>query len=84
MQTVRTTVNLPVELHQRLREQAFQEKKSLNRVIVQRIDGMGESGGADKGNQIQEALELFDRVAKSGKKIDLLKALREDRDRDGR
>lgn len=35
-ETIRTQVRLPAELHREMKEQAYRERKSLNRVIVER------------------------------------------------
>ena len=75
---IRTTVSLPNDVHDELRLLAFQTKKSLNEVILEKIKGKPSSHHVD----VASAHELFDLVAACNKNVDLITALREDRDRD--
>ena len=74
---IRTTITLPEPLHQSLRFEAIRQKKSLGAVILQKIQGKHSSAA-----NLADDRALFAQVAKSGKKIDLARALRQERHRD--
>ena len=80
MQTVRATITFPYDLHEELRAEAFRQRKSLSKVIVEKIKPIKKQLSVEE--QIKRDFALFDKVGKSGLQIDLVKALREDRDRD--
>lgn len=86
MQTIRTTVNFPRDLHQELRFEAFKKRKTLNSVVIEKLYEKRRSKKHRAKNvekRIKEAFKVFDEVARSGRQdIDLVKALREERDRD--
>ena len=77
MQLVRTTISLPVDLHEELRQVAFMSKKSMGEVLTEKLLMKKNSA-----SQVREDWELFSMVAKKGKKINLLDELRKDRNRD--
>ncbi len=81
MQTVRATITFPYDLHEELRAEAFRQRKSLSRILVERINPVKNRKFSTK-EQLKKDHALFERVGKSGLQIDLVKALREDRDRD--
>ncbi|MDO8451926.1 MAG: hypothetical protein Q7S76_03590 [bacterium] len=82
-QTVRTTINLPEDLHRELRLQAVREKKSLSGLVTDRLSGrMNNDSHVSVEERIRQDFELFDDIGRSGRQIDLVKALREERDRD--
>lgn len=74
---------MPEDLYNDLRFLAFQEKKSLSRLLVEKIENKKE---VKKTLSVEERVRrdfvFFDKVARSGRQIDLVKALRKERDRD--
>ncbi len=81
MDTIRTTISLPSELHEELRIQAVREKKSVGRVIAERLRTATLSGGSLQ-EKIEADVNFFKKVARGGKKVNLVAALREERSRD--
>lgn len=83
MDTIRTTVSLPVDLHEQLRLQAIKEKKSLGDLIEEKFRAKKKkTKKLSIGEQIKRDFALFDLAAKSSVEYDAEKAVREDRDRD--
>ena len=80
MQTVRATITFPYDLHEELRREAFQKRISLSRVLIEKIKPAKKKLSMEE--QLKRDFTLFDKVGRSGLQIDLVKALREDRDRD--
>jgi hypothetical protein len=80
---IRTTITLPSHLHQELREKAFRYHKSFNEVILDQLREKPEQEYHSKSIdvQVEEDLSFFQQVGKMGKQIDLMKAIREERDR---
>lgn len=83
-QTIRTTITLPVDVHNDLRSEAFKYHKSFNQVLVERVCEKPEREYLAKSTEekIQETFAFFDKIAKMGEPIDAVKAVREERDRD--
>lgn len=77
MQLVRTTISLPVALHEELRQTAFVSRKSMGEVLTEKL--LGKKGEV---NLVKKDWRLFEAVAKRGKKVNLLAELRKDRGRD--
>ena len=83
MDMIRTTISIPVALHEELRHRAISEKKSLGDLVVEKFKGKKKkSKNIDIEEQIKRDLELFDLAAKSSIEYDAARAVREDRDRD--
>lgn len=83
MDTIRTTVTLPVDLHEQLRLQAIKEKKSLGDLIEEKFKGKKKKvRKLSVEEQIKRDFALFDLAAKSSVEYDAEKAVREERDRD--
>lgn len=84
MQMIRTTINFPSELHRELRMEAIKTKRSLTKVVVDKLQkSKPRKPASDVQKRIKQAMKIFDEVARSGRQdIDLVKALREERDRD--
>lgn len=80
MQTVRATITFPYDLHEELRLEAFRQRKSLSRILIEKIKPAKKKLSIEE--QLKKDFALFDKVGRSGLQIDLVKALREDRDRD--
>ena len=77
-QTVRTTISLPYDLHEDLRQEAFERRKSMGEVLVEKLRGKSEK----VVSKTKTDWQLFELVAKKGKKIDLTAELRRYRGRD--
>ncbi len=83
MDVIRTTISLPVDLHEALRMRAIIEKKSLGELIEEKFRGKKKK--ARKLNideQIKKDLQLFSSAAKYSVEYDAVRAVREERDRD--
>lgn len=80
MQTVRATITFPYDLHEELRQEAFRKRTSLSRVLIEKVRPAKKKVSVEE--QLKKDFALFDKVGRSGLQIDLVKALREDRDRD--
>ena len=83
MDSIRTTITLPIELHERLRLLSVKEKRSLGELISDKF-GQRKSGKKTVSVEleIKKSFTLFDKVAKSSVSFDAAKAVREERDRD--
>jgi hypothetical protein len=86
MQTIRTTIALPADLHHKFKKKAFQHKKSFNQVVIDALyeKPQKEYSVQSEDQRIAETLAFFQKVGKMGRKIDLAEAIREDRDRNDR
>jgi hypothetical protein len=83
MQMIRTTISLPEDVHTNFRILALQQKKTFNDVILANLlikKRTKKNKSID--DQIASDFALFDEIARSGIKIDAVKAVREERDRD--
>ena len=76
---IRTTISLPEEIYERMRIEAFEHRKTFGQIIAEKWNTKLHGRPAQK---IARAHSLFDVVAKNGLRIDLVKALREERNRD--
>lgn len=75
-QMIRTTVNLPIDVHEEWRLESVQKKMSLGDLILEK------TGRKMKTSDLDADFAFFDKIGRMGKQIDMVKALREDRDRD--
>jgi|GEM_PF-1941232 len=84
MKTVPTTLRLPTDLHESLREKAFQYKQSLNSVIVSTLREAPERKYSSRSieKETEDDIQFFKKMAKIGPQIDPVKAVRAERDRD--
>lgn len=83
MDVIRTTISLPVDLHEALRMKAITEKKSLGELIEEKFRGKKKkTRKISIEEQIKKDFALFDETARSSVKYDAVRAVREDRDRD--
>lgn len=82
MLMIRTTITLPEDLYSDLRLIALEEKKSLNSLILEKLNRKPIRKAVSLDDEIEETLAFFRKVAKMGKRIDAVKAVREERDRD--
>lgn len=80
---IRTTISLPVDLHEELRLLSIKEKKSLGYLIEEKFRGKKKkTKKLSVAQQIKRDFALFDATARSSVKYDAEKAVREERDRD--
>ena len=78
---MRATITFPYDIHEELREEAFHRRQSLSQVVVGKVKPQKKRLSVEE--QIKKDFALFDKVARSGVQgIDLVKALREERNRD--
>ena len=83
MDMMRTTISIPIDLHEELRMQAIIEKKSLGEIIEEKFRGKRKKAGKMSiEERIKKDFALFDETARSSVKYDAVRAVREDRDRD--
>lgn len=83
MDMIRTTISLPVDLHEELRIRALKEKKSLGDLIEEKFrKKKKKTKKISIDEQIKRDFALFDETARSSVKYDAVRAVREDRDRD--
>jgi len=83
MDTIRTTITLPIELHERLRIMSITQKKPLGELIAEKYSQekpMKKHKSIKR--EIEEDFALFDKVARSSVPYDAARAVREERDRD--
>lgn len=76
IQTVRTTISLPVDFHSQLRVRALKEKVSFSD-LIQSLLGLK---ALDQGDFLSSSLGFFDKTRKSGKQIDGVSYIRKMRD----
>ena len=84
MNTVRTTITLPEDLHEELKLQALKEKKSFSDVLVEkiRIKKVSYRRKSVK-KEVEETIRFFRKIAQEGEPIeDAAKVVREERSRD--
>jgi hypothetical protein len=83
MDMIRTTISLPVDFHEELRLLAIKEKKSLGRLIEEKLKGI-KKGTIKKSfdEKIKDDFALFDLIAKTSHKFDAVSAVREEREKD--
>lgn len=84
MDIIRTTISLPVDLHEELRLLSIRQKKSLGDLIEEKFRGRKKkkTKKISIAQQIKRDFALFDLAAKSSVEYDAEKAVREERDRD--
>ena len=83
MDTVRTTITLPADLHEQLRLLSIKEKKSLGELVAETFKyRQRKPKKMNVEEQIKRDFALFDATARSSVEYDAVKAVREERDRD--
>ena len=83
MNTVRTTISLEADLHRQVLAQANNLGLSMSEVVNKRL--MNPNFGKSRAQieeKIAEDRRFFRQLSHKGRKVDLVKALREYRDRD--
>lgn len=82
MQTVRTTITFPEELHQKLLVEAVTTKKTLSKLVVEKLGKRKRAlQHTTMEMRIRRGRAFFDRVARMGKPINAVQAVREERER---
>ncbi len=79
MKTIRTTVTLPEDVYDMIRIKAAQEQKTFGEII---IDFVKQKNVDSIQKRVEQDFAFFQKLARKSPKIDMVKALREDRDRD--
>ncbi|MBI2010280.1 MAG: hypothetical protein HYS86_03860 [Candidatus Chisholmbacteria bacterium] len=79
MTTIRTTISLPADVYEAVRQESFLKRRSFGEVIAHRFRSTKRQ---DTPTQpLTKDFSLFDQIASSGKSIDLKRALRQERNR---
>ncbi|KKT58031.1 MAG: hypothetical protein UX91_C0007G0061 [Candidatus Amesbacteria bacterium GW2011_GWB1_47_19] len=81
MDTIRTTITLPADIHAEWRWEALKKRISLGEVILEKT-GVKRSNKLPLEKRLKRDYAIFDRVSRSGVKLDAARAVREERDRD--
>lgn len=80
MQQIRTTITLPMYLHRVLKQEALDRGKSFNQLLLDKLGG--HDSGSDLEEKIAGDIAFFREIGRMGnQEVDLLEALRQDRDR---
>jgi hypothetical protein len=82
---IRTTITLPLEVHDSLRATAYKTKQSYGEVISEWMNTARfavHSSFKYSPEKKQRLSELFTELAKKGPQINAVQSVREDRDRD--
>lgn len=83
MDTIRTTITIPLDLHEELRLQSIKERKSLGRLVTEKFKERVKVSKkmVDIDKRIRQDFKLFDLAAKSSIKLDAAVVVRQERDR---
>lgn len=71
--TIRTTVNFPVHRHRQLKLEAVQRGTTMSDVVLQKM-------GWRQETTVDDDLAFFEKLRKSGRQINAVKAIRETRE----
>lgn len=83
MQMIRTTIPLPVDVHQEWRMEALLKKVTLGELILEKAGVKKKKNSRmNIDRQIEKDFAYFDKIGRSGLEIDAVAAVREDRNRD--
>ena len=82
LQTIRTTITLPLHIHEEWRMESVQKKIALGDLILEKARVNRKPKARLLEKQMTADFSFFDEVGRMGDQIDMVKALREDRDRD--
>jgi len=77
MNTIRTTISLPKDLHEELRIQSVKERKSIGEIIARKFKPDYEES---QKTSIDEDLAFFREIGKQIGKFDAVKVIRDERD----
>jgi hypothetical protein len=78
MNLIRRSVSFPEDIYEALRLEAFSERTSFNKILIDKIDKKIKRNSGRKTNL---DFALFDKIASTSVKYDATKAVREERDR---
>jgi len=78
MPQIRTTISIPSDVYEALRQESFRERRSFGDVIARRFRTSVQKA---KTQSLTKDFAIFDAIASSGKSIDLGKSLRDERNR---
>lgn len=78
MNLIRRSVSFPEDIYEALRLEAFSERTSFNKMLIDKI-GNKVKIASDRKTNLDFA--LFDKIAATSIKYDAVKAIREERDR---
>lgn len=76
-QYIRSTVNLPLDLHKKLKMEALNRQMTFSDVILDKMRGTEQ-----KRDSIKSALSFFKKLRQSGPSFDGIEAIRRNRDSD--
>lgn len=76
-QYIRSTVNLPLDLHKKLKMEALNRQMTFSDVILDKMRGTEQ-----KRDGIKSALSFFKKLRQSGPSFDGVEAIRRNRDSD--
>ncbi len=81
MNTVRTTITLPEDLHEELKLLALKNKVTLSEVVESKISGrkIAKKKKKNTEEEIKKTIAFFRRIAKEGEQINAIEAIREAR-----
>lgn len=82
MQMIRTTVTLPEDFYEELRLLAYEQRRSVSSVLLEKALQKKVENFTLIQKNIDDDIAFFRKVAKMGVQIDAAKAVREERDRD--
>ena len=63
MQTIRTTITLPKDLHRKLKREAIEKDKTLNDILVDKVT-------TNTGDDVRKRRNAFEEIVKLRKHID--------------
>ncbi len=80
MKMIRTTITMPEKMHKEIKYRSVQKGISLNDYMLSKLSDSPEYSYTTPSEKIQKAHAFFDRVGKIGPAIDVVKAVREERE----
>lgn len=78
MNLVRRSISFPEDVYEALRLEAFSERTSFNKILIDKIDKKVKQ---NSGRKTGLDFALFDKIASTSVRYDATKAVREERDR---
>lgn len=78
MNLIRRSVSFPEDIYETLRFEAFSERISFNKMLIEKVRNKIKVAPSSKTNL---DFALFDKIASTSIKYDATKAVREERDR---
>lgn len=78
MNLIRRSISFPEDVYETLRSEAFSERTSFNKILIDKINKKAKRSFDRKTDS---DFDLFDRIAATSVEYDAVKAVREERDR---